>query len=550
MNLGLTIMLVLPLIGAVCAILAPKRQVGQIAALTTLVQVGFLIPIVLAFEAGPGLAGYVNEDWIPQLGVHYALGLDGLNLFMICLTVLGWSVATFAASQREFDQPRMFYFMLALAEVGTLGTFLAQDLILFMLFFDLLLIPFYFLIGMWGRASELGDARRATATFMIYTLAGSLLMLASSVALGVLSASQNDTPLSFNFADLIANPVTHGAQMWIFAGFMVALFVKMPIPPLHGWMPITYKATPLPVLIVLSAVVAKIGPYGFLRIVLPMLPSAVDSWQTVMLVLAVVAIFFGSLMAIKQDDTRLIVGFSSIAQLGFVLLGVFVLDPKGAEGAVLQMLNHGIVVIGLFLVIGFLAERTGSERLSQMGGLAKRAPALAAMFLVISLATLAMPGSINFVGELYILFGAFSTKFVWGVIAAFGIILAAVYMLRFYERSMHHRGSAGDAETERRSRELSMPEFALLLPAVVVVLALSIYPQYVVDRIAPNAKQIATEVTTQIRALDADKVTRSSDAKKAPRSGVQRSGKAQTIPERVSGSDRAGDAAADDGGDE
>lgn len=497
MNLGLTILLTIPLAGAVIAMLAPKRQVGATAAVATLVQVGFLVPVVIGFESGTGMTGYVDELWIPQLGVHYALGVDGLNLFMICLTVLGWSVATFAAAQREVDQPRMFYFMLALAEVGTLGTFLAQDLILFMLFFDLLLIPFYFLIGMWGRASELGDARRATATFMIYTLAGSLLMLAASVALGVLSATQNGAQISFVFSDLAANPVSHAAQVWVFAGFMVALLVKLPTPPLHGWMPITYKATPLPVLIVLSAVVAKIGAYGFLRIVLPLLPSAVDSFQPLLLVLAVVAIIFGSLMALSQDDVRLIVGYSSIAQLGFVLLGIFVLDAKGAEGAILQMLNHGIVVIGLFLVIGFLAQRTGTERLSEMGGLAKRAPLLAAMFLIISLATLAMPGSINFVGEAYILFGAFTTQFVFGVIAGLGVVLAAVYTLRFYERSMHHRGTAGDEETERRSRELSGTEFGLLLPAVLAVLALSIYPQYVVERIAPNAKQIVTQATTK-----------------------------------------------------
>lgn len=506
MNLALTIMLVIPIAGAAIAALSPRKQVGSIAAVATLVQVGFLIPVIVNYKTGTGMTGYVDEMWIPQIGVHYALGIDGLNLFMVFLTVLGWTVATFAAAQKEFDQPRIFYAMLALCEVGTLGTFIAQDLILFMLFFDLLLIPLYFLVGMWGRASELGDARRATATFMIYTLAGSLMMLAASIALGVLSATQNHTAISFNFADIAANPVSHTAQMWIFVGFMVALLVKMPIPPLHGWMPITYKATPLPALIVLSAVVAKVAPYAFLRIVLPLLPGATNSFRTLLIVLAIIAIVYGSVMALSQDDTRLIVGFSSIAQLGFVLLGIFVLDPKGAEGAILQMLNHGIVVIGLFLVIGFLAERTGSERLSEMGGLAKRAPLLAAMFLIVSLATLAMPGSINFVGELYILFGAFTTKFAWGVVATIGVVLATVYMLRFYERSMHHRGSAGDEETEVRSRELSTVEFGLLLPVVLVVLALSVYPQYVVERIAPNAKQAVTAATTKRGPATADAI--------------------------------------------
>jgi NADH-quinone oxidoreductase subunit M len=494
-NWGLTILLLIPLVGAVIASLVPVRQAGSAAAIATLIQIGFLVPIVTDFKIGTDLTGYVNELWIPELGVHYALGIDGLNLFMICLVVLSWSIATFAASRHEFAQPRMFYAMLALAEVGTLGAFLAQDLILFVLFFDLLLIPFYFLIGMWGEDTDLGNARRATATFMIYTLAGSLLMLVSAVALGVLSSTQNHTALSFDFTDLAANPVSHGAQTWIFLGFMLALLVKMPIPPLHGWMPITYRATPLPVLIVLSAVVAKLGAYGFLRVVLPLLPHAVDSFQPLLLLLAVIAIIYGSVMAFSQDNVRLVVGYSSIAQIGFILLGIFVIDPKGAEGSILQMLNHGLVVIGLFLVIAFLAERSGSEKLSEMGGLAKNAPVFATLFLIVSLATLAMPGSMNFVGETYILFGAFQTKFVWGVVASLGVILAAVYVLRLFQRSMQNRGTAGDEETNARSRELDSTELSLLLPAVLIILALAVYPQWVVERIEPNAKQAVTSAS-------------------------------------------------------
>lgn len=500
MNLGLTILLILPLVGALIAYLVPVKQAGPTAAIMTLLQIGYLIPIVASFKSDGKIIGFVNETWIPQLGVHYSLGLDGLNVFMVCLTVVAWSIATFAASRREVESPRMFYAMLALAEVGTLGAFLAQDLILFVLFFDLLLIPFYFLIGMWGHDTELGNARRATATFMIYTLAGSLLMLVASVALGVLSASQNGVPLSFEFIDLMNNPVSHGAQNWIFAGFMIALLVKMPIPPLHGWMPITYRATPLPVLIVLSAVVAKLGAYGFLRVVLPMLPQGVGSFQVLLLILAIVGIVYGSVMAFSQDEARLVVGYSSIAQIGFVLLGIFVIDAKGAEGAILQMVNHGVVVIGLMLIIGFLAERAGSEKLSEMGGLAKRAPVFAAFFLIIALATLAMPGSANFVGETYILFGAFTTEFVWGAVATVGVVLAAVYMLRFFQRAMHNRGSTGDEATEARSRELDGYEFGLLLPAVLIVLALAIYPQYVVERVAPGAKQAVTVPTSVLSA--------------------------------------------------
>lgn len=478
MNWGLTLLLLLPIVGAVIAALAPAKQVGQIAAVMTLVQIGFLVPIIIDFQTSVDLQAYVNEMWIPDLGIHYALGLDGLNIFMVTLTVLAWTIATFWAATREWEQPRMFYAMLAIAEAGTLGAFLAQDLILFILFFDLLLIPFYFLIGMWGE----GDRRYATTTFMIYTLAGSLLMLAGAVAYGVLSSYQNGTEISFLLADLQAATVSETTQGWIFVGFLAALLIKMPIPPLHGWMPITYRATPLPVLIVLSAVVAKLGAYGFLRVVLPLMPEAVVNFQHLLLVLAVVAIIYGSVMAFSQDEARLVVGYSSIAQIGFVLLGIFVIDAKGAEGAMLQMLNHGVVVIGLMLAIGFLGARAGSERLSEMGGMARNAPVFAVMLLIIVLATLAMPGSANFVGELYILFGAFTDEFVYGAIAAIGVPLAAVYMIRFFQRSMHNREGA-----EGRSRELDATEFGLLLPAVLIVLALAVYPQFVVERIEPGA---------------------------------------------------------------
>lgn len=493
MNLSLTILLLLPLAGALIAALSPKtEQIGPTAAIAMLAQVGFVIVLLAKYSPDDGMSAFIDELWIPDLGIHYALGLDGLNIFMVALTVVAWTIATFAASRRKFSQPRMFYAMLALAEVGTLGAFMAQDLILFVLFFDLLLVPLYFLIGMWGEEEKPGEARRATATFMIYTLAGSLLMLAASVALGVLASIQNDAPLSFLFSDLATNPVGASTQQWIFLGFMLALLIKMPIPPLHGWMPITYKATPLPVLIALAAVVAKLGAYGFLRVVLPLLPEGINAFQPLLLLLAIVGIVYGSVMAFSQNESRLVVGYSSIAQIGFVLLGIAVFDAKGAEGAILQMVNHGIVVIGLFLIIGFLAERAGSEKLSEMGGLAKQAPLLATLFLIVGLATLAMPGSANFVGETYILFGAFTTQFAWGAVATIGIPLAAVYMLRFFQKSMHNREGGHE-----NAREITAPELALLLPTVLLVLALAVYPQYLVERVEQGAR-------TAVIAVDAN----------------------------------------------
>ena len=510
--MGLTILLILPLIGAVIAAFVPLRECGRVAALTTLVQVGFVIPLLIHFKTSAGLQGLVNEVWISELGIHFALGLDGLSIFMVALTVGAWTIATFAASYREWDRPRLFYVLLAVAETGTLGAFLAQDLILFILFFDLLLVPFYMLIGIWGQSSDDVERRAATLKFIVYTMAGSLLMLAAAVGLGVTAAAQNNSDLSFLFVDLAGTPVSSGAQQLIFIGFALALLVKMPIPPLHGWMRDTYRATPLPVLIALSAVVAKLGAYGFLRIVLPLLPTAAHDFQDVMLVLAIVGIVYGSVMAFSQDNARLVVGYSSIAQIGFVLLGIFALDPKGSEGAILQMVNHGIVVIALFLIIGYLAERAGSESLSRMGGLAKRAPVFAALFLIVTLATLAMPGSANFVGELYILFGAFSEVFWFGVVATVGVVLSAVYMIRFFQRSMHNRESA-----EGRSRELDGAELGLLVPAVLAILALAVYPQYLVEKVAPAAKN----ATAAAAATSGTRDAKSTSLLKLPPGGGQ-----------------------------
>lgn len=504
-----TLMMLIPLVGALFAITFPERQVAGVASFTTLVQVGFLVPVLARFDTATELQQAATELWIPELGIHYAVGLDGLNIFMVALTVMAWVVVTIAASRRDVERPRLFFFLLALAEVGTLGAFLAQDLILFILFFDLLLIPFYLLIGMWGG----GDRRAATTKFMIYTLAGSLLMFAAAIGLAHESAVANDLPgVSFLFEDLIQNPVSASAQKWVFAGFALALLIKMPAPPLHGWMPDTYRAAPLTVLIPLSAVVAKLGAYGFLRVVLPQLPEAASAFQNVMLVLALVAIVYGSVMAFSQDDARLVVGYSSIAQMGFIGLGIFSLDEKGAQGAILQMLNHGVVVVGLFFVIGFLAERVGGDRLSQMGGMARNAPVLAALFLVLSLATLAMPGSANFVGELYILFGAFDGAFVYGAIATLGVVLAAVYMIRFFQRSMH-----GAAAPGADSRELDSTELGLLLPSVLMVLALAVYPQFVVGKAAPAAETALESIQLPGAATVSERAIQSKEGRPRPR---------------------------------
>ena len=396
-----------------------------------------------------------DDAWISELGIRYSLGVDGLSLFLLFLTAVAWVFAAVWSAVRETERVRLYFFHLALAETAVLGAFTAQDLALFVIFFDLMLVPFYFLVGGWGDPET---RVAATTKFVIYTLVGSLLMLAGAVALGVLSAGDGQ-PISFALSDLTERTLEPGTQYWIFLLFAAAFLIKAPAFPLHGWVPDTYRSTSIPVLILVGAVLSKVGVYGFLRVVAPIMPDATQHFQTAIIVIAVVSILYGSILAFSQTEARLVIAYSSIAQMGFIVLGIFALDPKGAQGAVMQMVTHGLVIIPLFFVVAALTARAGgSGSLDRMGGIAFGAPVLASLFMVITFATLAMPGSPNFVGELLILFGIFESKLVFGLVASAGVVLAAVYMIRVFQRSMHnrapdgHRAARGQPAGARRDR--------------------------------------------------------------------------------------------------
>jgi NADH-quinone oxidoreductase subunit M len=487
-TLHLSIVLFLPLVAGLLGAVLP-RGLARWAVLTgTVLVLAYVVLMLVDFESGGGLQYVTDDGWISELGIRYQLGVDGVNLFMIALTAISWVACTFVAVFQTHDRPRLFFFLLALGETAVLGAFMAQDLALFIVFFDLMLVPFYFLIGGWGT----GDRVRATTKFVIYTLAGSLLMLAAAVALGVL-ATPDGGEISFSIATLQERSVPEGSQHWIVLLFALAFFVKAPLFPLHGWVPDTYRSTPLPVLALLSGVLSKVGVYGFLRIVLPVMPEGSQHWQELFIIVAVFSILYGSILAFSQDNVRLVLAYSSIAQLGFIVLGIFALEDKGAQGALFQMLNHGLVVVPLFLIVGVISARArGSESLRELGGMAFRAPVLAALFLVIALATLAMPGSGNFVGEILILFGAFETKLVYGLLASVGVVLAAVYMIRLYQGTMH--GRVGPAV---ESREIDGVHLVAVVPLVALVVALGVYPHFVVDRTEADTVQKIAELAPE-----------------------------------------------------
>jgi NADH-quinone oxidoreductase subunit M len=482
----LSILIWLPLgIAVFVSMFVPARFAGRVTALGSIATLGIAISFLARFKLGhAGLQFLTDKIWISALGIHYKLGLDGLNVALVVLTCVLFSASLIWAAFHEWERPRTFYFHFGLAQSAVLGAFCAQDLALFVAFFDLMLIPFYFLIGMWGR----GDRVRATTKLVVYTLVGSFFMLAGAIATGVLASNQNGVPLTFALSALQHLPLSHASQEWIFLAFAAAFLVKMPLVPFHGWLPDGYRAMPTPAVAVFSGILSKVAAYGFLRVVLPLFPFATVHFQLLMLLICLVSILWATSLAFTTGEARLVVAYSSVAQLGFITLGIFALRPQGAQGALLQMVNHGLVTAPLFFIVAALAARAGgSEKLRDMGGIAFRAPVLATLFLIVALATLAMPGSSNFVGEFLILLGTFKAKVAIAVIAFIGVVGAAVYALRIFIGSMHNRVGPRVA-----SSEIGIADAAAIVPVVAVILALAFYPQFGLRRSEPTVNATLT----------------------------------------------------------
>jgi len=494
----LSILIWLPAAVGLVAALLPRSIGPRLAALGTLGALGIAIGLIADYDPSSGLQHVTDETWIADLGIHYKLGVDGLNLFLVLLTSAAFSVAVLWSALDPAHpgdgRDRQYFFHLSVGHTAVLGALLAQDLALFVAFFDLMLVPFFFLTGIWGGPDRIA----AIVKLFIYTLVGSLLMLAAAIATGVLAAGEQT---SFVMSDLAetAPLLGEGTQKWIFLCFAAAFLVKMPAFPFHGWMADGYRNMPLPALAVFSGVLSKVAAYGFLKLALPLFPAAAADLQLLVLVLALASILYGSAMAFTTTETRLILGYSSIAQMGFIVLGIFALQQDGAQGAILQSINHGLVVVPAFFIIGLLAARAGgSQDLRDMGGIAFRAPVLAGLFLVVALATLAMPGSSNFAGEFLILLGVFRDNMVIAIVGSVGVVMASVYMLRMFIRAMHNR--EGAAVT---SRDIRLADGLVLVPAVLAIIALSLYPQVALKK---GERDINGSITAAQEARQAEEV--------------------------------------------
>jgi NADH-quinone oxidoreductase subunit M len=487
----LSILIWVPLALSLLAALLPGRLAGRAAVVWSAITLGLAISFLARFKTGAGGLQFVTDKvWISALGIHYKLGLDGLNVALVMTTAIIFAAALLWAARHEWDRPRVFYFHFGLAESAVLGAFCAQDLALFVAFFDLMLIPFYFLTGMWGGP----DRVRATTKLVIYTLVGSFFMLVAAIATGALASSQHGAPLTFVLSSLRGLPLSHTTQTWVFLAFAVAFLVKMPLVPFHGWLPDAYKAMPIPAVAVFSAILSKVAAYGFLRIVLPLFPYATVHFQTLMLLIALVSILWATLVAMTTSDARLVVAYSSVAQLGFIMLGVFSLRPEGDQGALLQMVNHALVTAPLFFIVAALAARAGgSEKLAEMGGVAFRAPVLASLFLIVTFVWLAMPGSANFVGEFMILLGAFNAKMPIALVASLGIVGAAAYALRAFITTMHNR-----VGPRVSSFDISIVDALPVIGLLAVILVFAFYPQFGLRRSDPSVKSAVAPAQAQI----------------------------------------------------
>jgi NADH-quinone oxidoreductase subunit M len=455
-----SVLIWLPIAGALAIWILPlsRYATGSLAVLVSLVEVGFWIEQAARFDFGrSGLQFSERTPWIKDLHVSYHVGEYGFSLWLAGLTVIVMAACIGYGFWVGRDRPRAYFGLMLMLTGATVGVFVAQDLLLFYAFFEAMLIPLYVLVGVWGGANRIG----ATLKLLIYTMAGSLVMLAAIVVYG----------LKVGTFDLVDSPPS--ASRWLFLGFMLAFAIKAPLFPFHGWLPDAYREAPPEVTAVLSGVVAKAGTYGMLRIALTKFPEPSSYYRTIVLALGAAALVYGSVLAFRAIDFRGVVAYSSMAQSGLITIGLFSGTNLGFDGAVLQMVAHGLISASLFLIAGTVERRTTTGDFARLGGMAKGRPALATLLMVVGVISLAVPGSAAFAGEFLILAGAYQRAWWWAAIGATGIVLAAMYVLRLISAALHEaRGPVVHDE----ALDLRPGELALVVPLVAALLVLSAWP--------------------------------------------------------------------------
>ncbi len=488
----LSLVLFTPLAGLVVLLLIPGRHKDLIRVWANLVGfVGFLIslPLVSRFDrAAPGYQMMERGSWIPSLGVQYLLGIDGISLLLIMLTTLVGFLAILSSWTAIQDRVKEYYAMFLLLQTGMLGVFMALDFFLFYVFWELVLVPMYFIIGVWGGPRKL----YAAIKFFLYTLAGSVLMLLGILTLYFEYAKQFGT-YTFEISQLMRLDMPLGMQEWVFWAFFLGFAIKVPMFPFHTWLPDAHVEAPTAGSVILASVLLKMGTYGFIRFSLPLLPKAsVD--QTIvqaLAVLSIIGILYGALVSLMQADWKKLVAYSSVSHLGFCTLGIFALNPNGLAGSVLQQINHGISTGMLFLIIGIIYERRHTREISEYGGLAHVMPKYAVVFAIAMLSSAGLPLLNGFVGEFTILQGAFERSHVWAAFSVGGVILGAAYLLWLYQRTMLGQVTNGK---NLGLADLSTREMAVFLPLIAWAIWIGVYPKPYFEILEKPVAQIVERV--------------------------------------------------------
>jgi NADH-quinone oxidoreductase subunit M len=426
-----------------------------------------------------------QQRWIPDFGIQYLLGIDGVSLFLVLLTTFLTPIVVLFSFGDIGTRVKEYFFFLLLLETGMLGAFVALDLFLFYVFWELMLIPMYFIIGIWGGARRI----YASLKFLIYTLTASLLMLVAILYL--VGAHTHSATITFDLRQLYGTALSPTEQLWLFAAFALAFAVKVPMFPLHTWLPDAHVEAPTGGSVILAGVLLKMGTYGFIRFAMPLFPAATAAATPLILALAVVGILYGAAVAMVQPDLKKLVAYSSVSHLGFVMLGLFAVNTIGVEGAIYQMLNHGLSTGALFLLVGMIYERRHTRAIDAFGGLWRPLPRWAAVFLVVMFSSIGLPGLNGFVGEFLILLGAFGANRTAAVLASGGLVVGAVYMLWMFQRVVF--GPIRHAENAAL-RDLTGREIAVLAPVVAMIVVMGVYPRPFLQLMEPSVKAIVARI--------------------------------------------------------
>ena len=485
----LTTLVLLPAVGAVVVACIPSKAVASwfheaVGVAVTVLTLAVTAAVLVNFKAHDGAFQMVsNHTWAPDLGIHWSLGIDGISLFLVVLTAVLFPLTMLGARARR--DPRSFIAWVLLLEAACMGSFVSLDLILFFVFFELTLVPSYFLIGGWGYARR----GYAAIKFFVYTFAGSAFLLVGIVAIAFIHMSQSGV-LTFALPALMRTHLSGTEGVLLFLAFTAAFAVKAPIFPFHTWSPDAYAESPTAGAILLVAIMAKLGTYGIIRFDLNLFPQASRTLAPLLLTLAVIGITYGALVACAQRDLKRLLAYSSLAQIGFIALGTFALNSQGLSGGVLQMVNHGLVIALLFILVGWIYERRKTWQIGSLKGLQSPAPVLAGVFTLAMLASIGVPGLNGFVGEFLILLGTFVAHRWWAVAATAGVVIAAVYLLWGYQQVFHGEPT----EEDKKTRDLSLNERLIVAPLIILIVLLGVFPKPVLDRITPSVNRLVIHI--------------------------------------------------------